>query len=191
MAYAGNVSVALWSAVCRLLSQSTSLDLNESFDDELSDLLTSAENSFRCNRDYEETGLKKKNELYVIKEEDENQEGYRARHNTVRTSFDEDSESKKSAEEYVLEENDVFDQDTTFEGFAMESKPATTNLSIIGEASFEIDKQRIFEVLAKVQVSNIQSDSRFSLSTMRRLKKLSMTLTVNCSTLVTLKTDHS
>ncbi|CAI2342215.1 unnamed protein product [Caenorhabditis sp. 36 PRJEB53466] len=149
MAYAGNVSVAIWSAVCRLLSQSTSLDLNESFDDELSDLLASAENSFRIQQELEQTAPKRKSALYVIKEEDENQEGYRARHNTVRTSCDEENEPKKDVEEEipVEEGEEVFEQDATFErGPVVEAKKGSMNLSLIEDAVLAHEKQRIFEI---------------------------------------------
>lgn len=147
MAYAGNVSVALWSAVCRLLSQSTCLDLNESFDDELSDLLASAENSFRYQQLNDKLTDNNKQGLYVIKEEEENLEGYRARHNTVRTSFDGDCDSKKGCEE--TEESDVFGE----EPIAKDTNTAivkknnqNVDFSILNDVTLTNDKKRVFEI---------------------------------------------
>lgn len=151
MAYAGNAAVAIWSAVCRLLSQSTSLNLNESFEEELGDLLTSAESSFRFHQESERVFEKSKLELYAIKEEDENLEGYRARHNTVRTSIDVDSESKTDIDENLTEEGEVFEQgDCTKQGFnfEIEDEPQSQNLdfSIINDSKFS-KNDRVFEVI--------------------------------------------
>ncbi|KAF1765731.1 hypothetical protein GCK72_005684 [Caenorhabditis remanei] len=150
MAYAGNVSVALWSAVCRLLSQSTSLDLNESFDDELNDLLTSAENSFRYQQSNDKCEDNNKSRLYAIKEEDENLEGYRARHNTVRTSFDGDCDSKRGCDENLTEEIDVFDNENTTvqitSGNTEKRGAHNADFSIINDATFSNGKKRIFEI---------------------------------------------
>lgn len=150
MAYAGNAAVAIWSAVCRLLSQSTSLNLNESFEEELGDLLTSAESSFRFHQESERVFEKSKLELYAIKEEDENLEGYRARHNTVRTSIDVDSESKTDIDENLTEEGEVFEQgDCTKQGFnfEIEDEPQSQNLdfSIINDSKFS-KNDRVFEI---------------------------------------------
>ncbi|ULU05489.1 hypothetical protein L3Y34_017866 [Caenorhabditis briggsae] len=147
MAYAGNVSVALWSAVCRLLSQSTCTDLNVSYEEELNDILSSAENSFRYQQENEKLTDGIKPGLYAIKEEDENLEGYRARHNTVRTSFDGDCDWKKGCEE--TEEGDVFGDDKVLQendGAAVQENAETTYFSIIKDSTFTVQNQRIFEI---------------------------------------------
>uniref|UniRef100_A0A1I7T7H9 3Beta_HSD domain-containing protein n=1 Tax=Caenorhabditis tropicalis TaxID=1561998 RepID=A0A1I7T7H9_9PELO len=183
MAYAGNISVAIWSAVCRLLSQSTSLDLNESFDDELGDLLISAENSFRLHEATEKNVEEYKPLLDVIKEEDENLEGYRARHNTVRTSFDDDYEIKKDDKMIIIGDSEVFsNNETTFQGFqaALETVSVQNlEFSILKDVALANDKKRVFEIFLindetpKKTVYNTYSQLLFNNKRLRSATQLS------------------
>ncbi|CAI5442110.1 unnamed protein product [Caenorhabditis angaria] len=167
MAYAGNVSMALWNATCKLLSQSTTLDLNESYnDDELSDLVESAENSMKMLGGGGGDLIEKKLGLTPILEEDEDTdlEGCRARHNTVRSSFTGETEHEQKMEENLkLEESgvecDVFDGETT--ATIMENEPLPVAHSTMlenaiyssyssnfetGSSGAEVEKQRVFEI---------------------------------------------
>lgn len=182
MAYAGNVSIALWSAVCRLLSQSTSLDLNESFDDELGDLLSSAENSFRLLEASGKSVDKMKPGLYSIKEEDENLEGCRARHNTVRTSFDEDSESKREIEDHIDDSEVFHNHESTLQEFhtAVEHLPVQNiEFSIINDDTFANEKRRVFEIFLindetpKKTIYNTYSQLLFNSKRLRSATQLS------------------
>ncbi|CAB3407703.1 unnamed protein product [Caenorhabditis bovis] len=150
LAYAGNLSTAVWQAACLLLSRSTRFDLNGSFGDELSDLISSADNSLRL-VESQEPEIAMKPVLTSIKEEEEDLEGYKARHNTVRTSYASEHEAKikdyqDGGDLDVFDSDELINENSEDEEAGLMCNTGSETIVFENSRCFQSDSENISEI---------------------------------------------